>query len=370
MHSRVILAIARKDALDTLINKTTLVVLLAPLVVAVMFAFFSHLFGARTDNILVYNPSGSGVVHVVSAAFSDSKIVPAAAASDVAAAFGSDGTHKSSTYAVGLIVPPDFESSMRASGHPQLTLFTNGDDVSTQQRQLLTQAISEYSRAVATPQAPASISAVTINPPGPSPVADLGTFYAAAALLMSFAVGTSLMPGLLVEEKEKKTLRMLIVSSASWGDIIAGKLLVGLGYQLILAAVVLAVTMGYIGQAPLVLLFGFLGSCFSLILGLFLGSLLKTTSAAGAAGFVSFIYIIPLFFTGVFDNLFSNNTASQIMRFVPTFYVADGITSAMQNHTVAGGLALDIAVTVGCTAALFIAAMWSLRRQAAVAVTI
>lgn len=370
MHSRVILAIARKDALDALINKTTLVVLLAPLLVAVMFAVFTQLFGTRTNDILVYNSGDSGVIQVVSEAFSNPKIVSAASAGDVAAAFGADGTHKSSNYTAGLVVPPDFESSIRASGHPQLTLFTNGDDVSTQQRQLLIQALSDYSRGVATPQVPASISTVTINPPSPSPVADLSTFYAAAALLMSFAVGTSLMPGLLVEEKEKKTLRMLIVSSASWGDIIAGKLLVGLGYQLILAAVALAVTKGYFGQVSLVLLFALLGSCFSLILGLLLGSLFKTTSAAGAAGLFAFIYIIPVFFTGVFGNLFSNNAASQIMRFVPTFYVAEGITSAMQNRTVAGDLALDIVVTVGCTVALFIAAVWALRRQATVAATI
>jgi ABC-2 type transport system permease protein len=370
VHSRVILAIARKDALDALINRTTLTVLLAPILIAVLFVILTQVFGTRTDDILVYNPGGSGVVQVVSGAFANTKVVTAASADDVAAAFGSDGSHKSSTYTAGLVVPADFEASLRASGHPQVTLFTNGDDVSAQQRQLLIQALSDYSRAVAAPQAPASINTVTINPPSTSPVADLGPFYAAVALLTSFMVGTLLMPGLLVEEKEKKTLRMLMVSSASWGDIIAGKLLIGLGYQLILAAVALAVTKGYVGQVPLVLLFALLGSCFSLILGLLLGSLLKTTSAAGAGGLFSFMYIIPIFFTGVLGNLFSNNAASQVIRFVPTFYLADGIVNAMQNRTASGALALDIAVIVGCIIALFIAAVWALRRQAAVTAAI
>jgi ABC-2 type transport system permease protein len=370
VHRRVILAIARKDALDALINKTTLVILLAPIVIAVMFVFFTQLFGATTSDILVYNPGGSGVVQVVKGAFSNPKIILAASASDVAAAFGADGTHKSSTYTAGLVVPLDFEASVRAGRYPEITLFTNGDDVSTQQRQLLTQALSDYSRTIVAPQVPASITTVTTNPSNPSPVADLSTFYAAAALLTSFMVGVSLMPGLLVEEKEKKTLRMLMVSPASWADIVAGKLLVGLGYQLVLAAVALAVTKGYVGQVPLVLVFVFLGSCFSLVLGLLLGSLLKTTSAAGAAGFFAIIYIIPVFFTGVFGNLFSNNAASQVMRFVPTFYLADGITSAMQHRTAAGMLTLDVAVVVGCTVALFFAAVWTLRRQAAVAATI
>jgi len=139
-------------------------------------------------------------------------------------------------------------------------------------------------------------------------VTDIGQFYAMGALLSSFLVGTSLMPGLLIEEKEKKTLRMLMVSSASWGDIIAGKLIVGVGYQLVLAAVVLAVTHGYVGQVPLVLLFALLGSSLSLVLGLLFGSLLKTTSTAGAAsGFMSFFYVVPIFFTGAFGSGLANN---------------------------------------------------------------
>jgi ABC-2 type transport system permease protein len=367
MHRRAILAIARKDALDALINKSTLMILLSPILLAVLFAFLTQLFNAKTNDLLVYNPGASGVVEVVSNAFANSRIVPAASAADVTAAFGPDGTHKSSTYTAGLVIPADFEASLRSGGRSQIALYTNGDDVTTQQRQLLVQALSDYSRAVAAPVPPAGIVTATINPPNPSPIADVGLYYAMAALLTSFLVGTSLMPGLLIEEKEKKTIRMLMVSSASWGDIIAGKLLVGLGYQLVLAAVALAVTRGFVGQVPVVLLFALIGSCFSLVLGLLFGSFLKTTSSAGAvAGMMSFVYIVPTFFTGVFGALFSANAVGQIVRLLPTYYLADGIINAMQNRTTPSGVTLDIVVSVGCTVALFAAAVWALRRQATV----
>src|SRR5262249_35848540 len=153
--------------------------------------------------------------------------------------------------------------SLRDGGHPQLELYVNGDQVSNGQGQLLMQAITDYSRSVATPQPPASVALTTINPPKPnSAVQDLGAFYAAAALITSFMTGMSLVPGLLVEEKEKKTLRMLMVSPASWGDIIASKLLVGLTYQLILSLVILWLVKGFFGQVPLLMLFLVLGAFF------------------------------------------------------------------------------------------------------------
>ena len=367
MHRRAIFAIVRKDALDALINKSTLVALLTPILLAVLFAAITQLFGNKTNNVLVYNPSGSTVEQVVTGAFPNVKITRAGSAEEVAAAFGPDGSHKSSDYVVGLVVPADFEASLRAGGHSQLQLFTDGDQVNTHSRDLMALALTNYSRGIANPVPPVQISVATINPPAPSPIADLSNLYAMAALLSSLLVGTSLMPGLLIEEKDKKTIRMLMVSSASWGDIIIGKLLVGLGYQLLLAGIVLAVTKGYTGQVGLVLFYALLGSCLSLMLGLLFGSIFKTMSAAGAfSGMVSFLYVVPVFFAGSFGVAFGNNAFGQIVHLLPTYYLADGVINAMQVRGTPASVTLDIAVVVGSILALFIAAVWVLRRQASV----
>ncbi|HEX8032480.1 MAG TPA: ABC transporter permease [Ktedonobacterales bacterium] len=367
MHRRAIFAIVRKDALDALINKSTLVALLTPILLAVLFATLTQLFGSKTNNLLIYNPGNSAVEQVVSGAFANVQITRAGSPEEVAAVFGADGTHKHSDYAAGLVVPSDFEASLRAGGHPQIQLFTDGDQLNTHARDLMVLALTNYSRAVASPTPPVRIGVATINPPMPSPIADLGTFYAMAALLSSLIVGTSLMPGLLIEEKDKKTIRMLMVSSASWGDIIAGKLLVGLGYQLLLAAIVLTVTKGFVGEVGFVLVFALLGSCLSLMLGLLFGSIFKTTSAAGAfSGIVSFLYVVPIFFAGSFGAAFGNNAFGQIMHLLPTYYLADGVLNAMQERSTAATTTLDIAVAAGSILALFVAAVWVLRRQASV----
>ncbi len=73
MHIRSILAIARKDALDILLNKATLTLLLTPIFLAVLFVVIGALLGSHTTNALVYNPGKSGVEQIISSAFSDIK---------------------------------------------------------------------------------------------------------------------------------------------------------------------------------------------------------------------------------------------------------------------------------------------------------
>lgn len=373
MHTRSILAIARKDALDILLNKTTLSLLITPIILALLFFTLGKLIGSHTTNALVYNPGKSGVEQVLSAAYSNIKITYANSPGDVTAAFGPDGSHKSTEYALGLVVPVDFDASLRSGQHPQLNFYTDGSQVNITQRQLLLSALTNYARTVANPQPPVNIITATVNPPAPShtTLVDLSQFYAATVLLSSFLVGTSLVPGLLAEEKEKKTLRMLVVSPASFSDVIAGKLLVGLAYQLLLAAIVLAINGGYSGQVGLVLLFAMLGACFSVMLGLLLGSLFQTTSSAGAAaGMLSLIYIIPIFFVGSFGQLFGGNPFTSMVKVLPTYYIADGVINALESQSTPGGILLDVGVVAGCIVLLFLVASWFLRRQAVVASTI
>jgi len=373
MHIRSILAIARKDALDILLNKSTLTILLTPIFLAVLFVVIGALLGSHTTNALVYNPGKSGVEQVVNSAFSDIKITYANSPGDVATTFGPDGTHRNTSYALGLDVPADFDASLRAGGHPRLHLYVDGSQVSNVQSQLLLHALTDYTRSLANPQPPANITVSTVNPPAPANNAlqDIGQVYSVAVLLSSFLVGTSLVPGLLAEEKEKKTLRMLMVSPASFSDFVAAKLLVGLAYQLLLALVALGIESGYRGEVPLILLFTLLGSCFSVSLGLLLGSIFQTTTAAGAfSGMLSFIYILPIFFVGPFMQLLGNSPFTQVIRVSPTYYIADGAANAIQGQATFSGTLLDVSVVSGSIVLLFLVAVWSLRRQAAVVSTI
>ncbi|HKD75178.1 MAG TPA: hypothetical protein VKB76_06765, partial [Ktedonobacterales bacterium] len=133
MHPRSILAIARKDAMDLVINRGTLFALLTPIFLAVVFAFVTNLVGTNTSNLLIYNPSGSALEATISKGFTNPYIIHVASPADIAAKFGPDGTLKKSTYTLGLVIPPNFDAALRTGQNPQVELFTNGDDINAQE---------------------------------------------------------------------------------------------------------------------------------------------------------------------------------------------------------------------------------------------
>jgi ABC-2 type transport system permease protein len=369
MHPRMIRAIARKDAVDLLLNKQTLVMLLVPIFLAGLYLLLDVLIGSSTTEILVYDPGyqpNRGVEQVLTSAFSNAHLTQASSAQAVAGAFGANGAQVKSSYAVGLVVPANFEASLREGQRPTLQLYINGDDINSQENQLLQSALANYSRAVVSP-APITLSTSTINPPKPN--SGLNTVvgvYALTALLSSFLVGMSVVPGLLIEEKEKKTLRMLMVSPASWADVISAKLLVALGYQLVLSVIALGIAKGFTGQVPLVLLFALLGSLFSVAVGALAGCIFKTQAASGGFTCIAvFMFIVPIFFLPAFG-LAAGSPAAQAVRVLPTYWIADGAIKALQNQATLENVLLDVVIVLGSTLLIFLLSVWGLRRQASV----
>lgn len=372
MHPRLVLAIARKDSIDILLNKSALFGLIMPIVLAILFLFIGKLVGGHTTTILAYNPGQSHLVQVVSGGFDQTMVTEASSPAAVTAAFGPNGSTRDSAYDVGLIIPAHFDSALGAGSRLQVSLYVNGNNVNQQQALLLQAAITNYARQVASPQPPLQISTAMINPPPTANVGNLlGTYYGAVSLLLSFMVGIFLMPGLLIEEKEKKTLRMLMVTPISFTDVILGKLLTALIYQLILSGVVLAIQNAFTGQVSLVLIYAFLGGCFSLALGLLIGGIFSTMSTVGgAASLLFFIYIIPTIFAGPQASLMRGNPVAQIVKVLPPYYIIDGAYNAMQDQGSLGSNLLDIGVILASTLVLLAITAWVLRRQASVAASI
>lgn len=234
-------------------------------------------------------------------------------------------------------------------------------------------AIENYSRTTAQPRPPAEITIAVINPPPSLNMGViLGKVYAPLVLLLSLVIGTTFVPQLLIEEKEKKTLWMLMVTPASFGDVLLAKLLVVLVYQFLLTCIVLAMQSAFTGQIGLILLYAFLGACFSMALGLLFGAAFDTVSSAAAVeGIVIVIYIIAGLFVGPLGDLLGGNTIMiQLAKLLPTYYIADGVFKAAQSSGSFGGNLLDIGVILGSTLILLAVSAWILRRQSAVTASI
>lgn len=368
MHPRVIWAIIRKDAIDIWLNKPTLVGLIYPILMSLVFLLISRVVGGSADNLLVFDPGESSLVQVVATAFPNAKVVRAGSAAEVEAAFRANDTRQKGAYAAGLILPSSFDKDLRAGGRPALRVFVNRATVNAPSVESLRTAIVNYARTVAQPQPPVEVSIIEINPPATANTgAILGRVYTPLVVLLSLTVGTTFMPLLLLEEKERKTLRMLLVTPASFADVLMGKLLIVLFFQFTVTWVALLIQGGFSGQVPLVLLYVIIGACFSLSLGLFFGSLFSTASAAGTvAGLVSIVYIIGGLFVGPLGQMVGNGPVLQIARLLPTYYLAEGVVNASQNLGAWSSHLVDIGVVLGSSVVLLAISAWALRRQSAV----
>ena len=371
MHIRAIIAIARKDALDIILNKTMLFTLLSPIFVAVLYLILGNLMATSPSRLLIYNPSNSPVQQIVSSFFQHSEVVPASSAGEVAAAFGPNGAHTSSQYTMGLVIPPDFEAQIQQGKHPQLQLYANGSQMGGNNIQAMSNLLTEYASSVAAPH-PLHLSLVTINPPSSTSVLDLlSTTFVTTALLMSLMIGTSIMPHLLIEEKERKTLRMLMVSPASFTDVILGKLLVVLGYQLLLSCAALAILKGFFGNVPILLLFALLGIIFALLLGLFAGGLFQNNGALGGfINIVSILLVLPGVIVGIAPLIGNGNPILQVIKILPSYYIAQGAYDALNNQSSLNSILLDGGIILAWIVILCVGAVYSLRRQAQVVGTI
>ncbi len=376
MHTRTIRAIARKDAIDIIKNKQILFSLLTPFFMGIIFIFLQALFSGRgMAKVYIYDPDHSNLRQIINSVFDKPEVVYARSADDVTAAFGSDGTRKSTPYAMGLIVPPGFEESVRLGQHPQVTLYMDANQMSISQRLAVPGLLIDYAHVVANPVPPIEVSQATLNPPADSPPFDastLNTVYPVVAMMFSLYTALFLVPTLLIEEKEKKTIRMLMLTPASFTDIVLGKSLVALGYQLLLTlALFVIVALGeHTGNIALLVPFLLLGSMLYLALGLLLGCIFKTaTAATGVGGGIgSVLILLPAILAGPFGQLvLGNSSFGQMLKILPTYYIADALYIALLNQNRLGSLLLDVGVLCACIVALFMLAVWALRRQATVA---
>jgi ABC-2 type transport system permease protein len=371
MHVRNIMAIVRKDTLDMLLNKTTLFFLFTPIMLAVLFMVVNGLLAGKnaSTDMFIYNPDNSGVEQFMGKVMIGFPIVYASSASDVTNTFGPQGSHPKTPYVLGLVIPAHFESSVRAGDHPQIQLYLNDTYLSDNSEKLLEHAISDYTRSLTSPPTPLSFAVTTVNLPTTSNyVQDYAQRYAMTGLLYSLTIGIAFVPGMLIEEKEKKTMRLLMVSPASWSDIVLSKLLVALVYQVLISGAVLLIQGGFIGQVPLLLLFTLLSSCFGLMFGLLFGCLCQTNGTLGTfVGLISLAYMLPALVLGPLNAVVQGSPLEQVMKVLPTYYMADSFLKAMQNQASLENTLLDIVILLGSTVLLFFLSIWALHRQSAMA---
>jgi len=357
MHPRIVLAIARRDLLDAIKNMYLLFAVILPIAMSLLFrvlfpADATTNGGGGLLDIAVYDPGQSRFVQMLMDTRQFSMYI-LGSPEEVEQRVKKD-------LLGGLVVPATFDADVAAQASPELQVYYNATRGGLRQM-AFRQTVESTLRDLAGQTTPARLRVSEVSGAGDSSF-DLSAFYLLLFLVMSVTmVGVFVVPYILVEEKEKHTLKALLVSPASYADVVIGKGLVGLFYALLVVLILMALNDGFKGQVWLTLSALVLGSVFLVLVGLLMGAAFKTLSQVNSW---SSIVMLALMLPGMMgDFLAPPEPVPTIMRLIPTSYMARAVTQGMQGTGTAGSAMLNLGALAVVSVICFAAVIWFLRRE-------
>jgi len=176
-----------------------------------------------------------------------------------------------------------------------------------------------------------------------------------------FTTALLLIPHLMIEEKQTKTLDALSTSPASPGQIVLGKALAGFIYILVIGGMALALFSLYIVNWVIALA-AFLGYALLAVgLGLLVGSFIKSMKQLGAwmLVLILFLMIPPLFYTA--PNL--KEGLRVILTWMPTSALASLFRFACSTGYTVQQILPNLVITVLSIGIIFGLVIWKVRRS-------
>jgi ABC-2 type transport system permease protein len=182
-----------------------------------------------------------------------------------------------------------------------------------------------------------------------------------ALLFVTLMIGISLIPNLMVEEKQAKTLDALMVSPASAAHLVAGKTVAGLFYGLVGTVIVFIVFRHLIVQWDIAFLAAGLVTLLMVAIGLLLGSYVKVRSQLQlVAWFIVLPLLVPVFLVEM-EGLIPSGAIS-VMKWIPTVLIAKTFRMSLTPNATLAHYGPAVAVTIVATLALLALVVLVIRR--------
>ncbi len=283
---RIVWAIAAKDIVDGLKNRTTLTLLLATaltMLTAQALPLLLSLSGIST--VIVYD-AGNSRVSAALRKSSQVRLMEVKSRQELL-----DLVVDVSGKVLAVVVPADFEQALAAGEQPDLEGYVAWGD-RTSAGKLASNLEGHLQDALGSPVR-VRVAGNVVSPP-PKGTPQLG-MVAGGMVLVLAVIGSLLMPHLMLEEKQAHTLEVLRISPASIGEVVAGKAVAGLVYSLAGMGVVLAFNRLLVAQWGIAILATLCGSVLFVAMGLVLGSLFETPQQMGLWVALPFlIFVLPV----------------------------------------------------------------------------
>jgi ABC-2 type transport system permease protein len=348
-------AIFAKDLREVVRNKNTVSVLISGLFIVVFYRYLPSITASiDPPRLWVYDQGNSSL-----GAFLENSTVVDAWAGAESWTKVEELLREADRPELGLVIPADFDRILEAGGEVTLQ-GTIMHWVSAQDAAELKQIAEDEIARLLGRRVPISTEGnlLYLLPESTGP----GVQASLAALILLAMVGVSLVPHLMMGEKQARTLDVLLASPASEVHVVVAKALTGLVYCLVGGAIALAVNYSIVMHWWLAILGVVCFSLFSIGLGLALGTKIETRAQLSLWSWVIFM---PMFIPAIavlLEGLVPDGVI-QVVRFTPTVAFSTVWRYAFaRSMSPAEPLALSAYVLLWAVGALGVA-VWLMRRR-------
>lgn len=342
-------AIGSKDIVDALKNKSTRINIIL-LVFIVVFFYWSSTprpFDKRID-VAIYDEGNSSLTDL------PTQLGDGYSFRFYAATSPQEMERMMGYKQLGVVVPSDFEQVLEAGGEPELSGYilwvqrTRVSDLELKYSDKFSELLGQPVR-------------VNIGKNFVIPQPDVETSTVQFTILFAvFWMAITIVPHLMMEEKQTKTMDALLVSPASAGQVIMGKALAGAFYLLLSGGLFFALNWAYVTHWGLALLAFLCTALFSIGVALAVGVFIKSPQQMTLWMLpIVAVLLIPAFFAQ--EPLLAGNLKA-IFSWLPTTALVEMFQFALSSHAPLSQLLKDLTIALGSTGLVFAIVIWKVRR--------
>lgn len=352
--ARIIWAVAAKDIVDALRNKTTFSIMVGVALMMLLGMALPLLLGLKDiPTAVVYDPGQSTLIKALTAR-DEFRLRLVESQEEMESVLTS-----SPNAALGLIIPPEYRQAAGSGGAVEIQGYYAHWADSARVASLATLFEEKLGEA--------SWQTVHVNTEGHIiyPAYDSSGQLSMLSLSTSIilvTMGFSLVPLLMVEEKETHTFDALLVSPASLGQVVIGKAIAGSVYCLAAAAVVFAFNAKLIVHWEVVILAALLGAAFAVAVGLLMGALFDNPATLGLwTGLLAIVLIVPTIL-GFLSGAKLPAIVQTVVPWIPSVALSKLFTLSMAGNFPAAALWTNTVALLGAALIVYVLVVWRVRR--------
>lgn len=348
---RVRRAIIRKEIFNVLQHNYYLFSLLMPLFMSLVFAImFSALESTREIRVLIYDEGNSSLAAAL-VEHADITVTHSVSEADLRSELDE--------FIGGIIIPADYDTTVANGRQPNLTIITNIDGRSTTQANMQ-KIVQEQLWLSRYAEAPANIEWQDYSKGSDAFAAFTNdNFLLLTLLVLAIAMaGSIVLPQLLVEEKEKATLPVLLATPARYTDLLIGKATAVFFISLVLGTVIIFLNSGFVGDWPITILATLIMIIFTIGVGILFGTWVDSQTHCSEYSVILMIVLnIPVWFTAVPSELLPP-LLQVIIKFIPTTYYLNVMLHSLTGLATPAQIGPDLLILCVITLVIFGLIWW------------